>query len=172
MQNTIKILTWGLLLSFVCCFTACKSKTVISEITEEESISYDQSTLIDFVLEKELSQILELSMDEDKLAFVEFSTEWCLPCQLMHETLYMNTVIADYYNANFISYMIDATKGEGPDLSFLFQVQEFPTLLILDHKGRVLSQHVGGISGTDLMIFAEEAVEKYQQQTTDTITDY
>ncbi len=137
------------------------------EICAEElppPIEYNHETLINFVENRALGQILDLAKENKKMAFVEFSTEWCLPCQLMHENVYTNKVIANYYNQHFVSCMIDAEKGEGPDMAYLFQVKEFPTLLFLDEKGRVIDKHTGGIGASKFMLFAEEAQKKYEAQ--------
>ncbi len=131
---------------------------------ETAPVSYNQETLINFVENHQLGDVLDLAKENKKLAFVEFSTEWCLPCQIMHENVYMNKVIANYYNENFVNLMIDAEKGEGPDMAFLFQVKEFPTLLFLDEKGRVVDKHSGGIGASKFMLLAEEAQKKYKAQ--------
>lgn len=152
----LTFLVWGL-------FIQCKSNKVLSEAKEsqEEVIKYDKTTLLYFIQEKDLSQVLDLAQKEEKITYVEFYTDWCMPCKIMHETLYMNTIITSFYNDQFINFKINAEHPEGADMAFLYQIEEFPSLLFLDPKGRVISRHAGGISGTDLMLLGENAIQSY-----------
>ncbi len=140
---------------------SCKTKQQIVQQEPIPMFEIDQTTLIPFYKNAELSLILEMADEQDKLTFVEVYTEWCLPCQIMDETVFLNKVLSEYYKDHFLSYKLNAEEGEGPDLSFIFQVQEYPTFLILDKNGRVIAKDKGGKSVSQMMLFAEEAVKAF-----------
>lgn len=161
MHSSFKLI---FLLVFGCfLFVQCRSKSVVQDEPSpiKEAIQYDQSTLLYFVDNKNFGEVLDIAKEQNKITYVEFYTDWCLPCKIMHETLYMNKVIANFYNSQFVNYKMNAGIADGADMAFLYQVEEFPTLLFLDHKGSVISRHTGGISGTQLMVMGEDALVSF-----------
>lgn len=114
----------------------------------------------DFVDQQAFTDVLSLAEQKNKLIYVDMSAKWCVPCQLMKRDVYTDKETADFFNANFVNYLVDAEVGEGPDLKVIFGVEEFPTLLFVNSKGRVIHKKVGGTYQRDLIAFAKEAMAK------------
>lgn len=106
---------------------------------------------------EKLMPVLEAAKAENKLVFVDFYTNWCLPCKLMDEDVFTDEEFAEYMNANFINYKVDAEKANGPNLALIYQVMAFPTLLFLDGDGKVLVRKVGAAYQTELRSMGEQA---------------
>lgn len=51
--------------------------------------------------------------------------------------------MGDYFNAKFVSAKFDMEKGEGPDLSEVWDVNAYPTFLVMNNDGEVLFRIVG-----------------------------
>lgn len=134
-------------------FSSCKSNKEILQPEIQVKLS-----AVDFVKSDKLSKVLDIAKEEDKLVFVDFYTDWCLPCQLMDEDVFADQDMADFLNDNFINYKINAEKGGGPDLSAIFEVKAYPTLLFLDHKGRVILRKQGAAYHTELKAMALQAL--------------
>jgi thioredoxin-related protein len=81
----------------------------------------------------------------------------------MEEDVYSDENIGDFINDNFISYKVNAEKGNGPNLKLLYNIESFPGLLFLDHNGRVLEQKQGAAYHTELKEMANRAIEKAQK---------
>ncbi|MEM1121726.1 MAG: thioredoxin family protein [Bacteroidota bacterium] len=113
---------------------------------------------VDFVQSEKLMSVLEMAGNKEKLVFVDFYTTWCLPCKMMDEDVFPDKGISKLFNDNFISYKIDAEKGNGPNLALIYQVQAFPTLLFLDKDGKVLVRKEGAAYHSELRSLAEEAM--------------
>ncbi len=128
-------------------------KAVEVELPNEENL-YS----FDFERAAQLSNVLDLSQDEDKLVFLDIGTSWCLPCQLMKEDVYTDQVLGDYFNENFINYMVEGDKGEGPDLRMIYDVKSYPTLLFLDSKGAEVARKEGAAYHTELKRLAKQAL--------------
>ncbi|MEG1949235.1 MAG: thioredoxin domain-containing protein [Odoribacter sp.] len=82
---------------------------------------------------------------QKKLLFVDFYTAWCGPCKKMSKEVFTNNQVADYFNKRFISFKLDAEKGEGIELMKKFQVKAFPTFLILNGLGEEVLRTVGAL---------------------------
>ena len=134
-------------------FTSCKSNK--HALVTETKVNL---TAVDFVKSDKLSKVLDIAKEQNKLVFVDFYTDWCLLCQLMDEDVFTDPDMADFLNDNFINYKINAEKGGGPDLSAIFEVKAYPTLLFLDHKGRVILRKQGAAYHTELKAMGMQAL--------------
>jgi len=125
---------------------SCKSKKQVVESN------------ISFTKEESLSYILDKSKAEDKLVFMDFYTDWCLPCKMMEDDVFSDKQIANFFNDNFINMKINAEKKEGPDLSLIYNVRGFPTLIFVNSKGEEILRKEGMLYHTALMDFANQAL--------------
>ena len=105
---------------------------------------------VDFLMTNDLYAVLDRAERENKLVYIDIGTKWCLPCKMMKEDVYTDKGIGEYMNDNFVSYLVDAEKANGPNMTVIFDVKSFPTLLFLDTKGRVLERKVGAAYHTEL----------------------
>jgi len=135
-----------LLCFFLVSSLACKTSQTVSEeiIPEDEKESFVEA--------------LDRAAAEDKLLFVDLYTDWCLPCQLMDEIVYTDPVMLEYLNNNFINLKLNAEEGEGPDLKVIYDIKEYPTLLFLDTKGKVLVRKNGAAFQKELVALGDSAL--------------
>ena len=110
-----------------------------------------------FVKSESLTAVLEAAEKENKFVFVDFYTTWCLPCKLMDEEVFPDKAMGDFFKENFISYKVDAEKGNGINLATIYNVGAFPTLLFLDEKGRTVERNDGSLGYSALLRMAERA---------------
>ena len=80
---------------------------------------------------------LALAAQEEKMVFVDVYTIWCGPCVVMQETVFPLPEVGEFFNARFVNYKLDAENEEqnGPELEAHYDIQVYPTYLILDHNG-------------------------------------
>lgn len=141
--------------------SACNSSKKV--LTEVETPPPPPPKGVQFMKSDKLMPVLEAAKAENKLVFVDFYTTWCLPCKLMDEDVFPDEEFGKFMNDNFISYKVDAEKGGGPDLSLLYQVMVFPTLLFLDSDGNVLVRKDGAAYQTELRNLATQAQAESQR---------
>lgn len=149
-SKQIKMSKYVILFFSICILISCKSK--------KQAID----TNISFTQEESFSYILDKSIEENKIVFMDFYTDWCLPCKMMEEDVFSDKEIAKFFNDNFINMKIDAEKKEGPDLSLMYQVRGFPTLIFVNSKGEEILRKEGMLYHTDLMNFANHALSLSQ----------
>ena len=129
------------------------------EVVKKAPIAKD-NLAVKFIKNSTLTDVTEQAEREGKLVFLDLYTEWCLPCKLMTEDVYTDQRIGDFMNENFVNYKVDAEKGNGPNLRLMYGVENFPGLLFLDAKGRVLEKKLGAAYQTELMAMANRAMVK------------
>lgn len=137
-------------------FTACigtKSKVVKKKKNiVPRSINFYQNK--DYTL----TEITEIAKSKNKLIFVYFSADWCLPCKVMEEEIYNQKHIYSLYNKHFINYKVDVSQANGPNLKLMYGATELPTLLMLNAKGQIQDQYKGGASESKIMDFAQRNI--------------
>lgn len=140
MKKIIGILALGLItMAFV-----VKSESSIEK--EGEGIKFKSLTL-----EKAKAEALE----NDQLIFIDAHTSWCGPCKKMAATSFKNAEVGELFNEKFINLKIDCElDADGPEISRLYKVKAYPTLLIIDGTGKLIKQVVGFKSEDQLIAFA------------------
>ena len=80
----------------------------------------------------------------------------------MDKNTYYDKRLGDFMNDNFISFKVDAEKGNGVNLATLYSVQGYPTLLFLDQKGNVLERKLGATYQREMFALGEAALAGVQ----------
>ncbi|MFI0428765.1 thioredoxin fold domain-containing protein [Mariniflexile sp. HMF6888] len=104
------------------------------------------------------TSVLALAKTTNKLIFVDVYTTWCGPCKWMDKNTFQDKEVANYFNAKFISYKLDAEKGEGVELSKKFRVTSFPYLLFVDKEGKLVIRQSGALDIKEMLEFGEKAI--------------
>ena len=116
--------------------------------------------LFNFVQSDNLASVLKKAESENKLVFVDIYTTWCLPCKVMDQNVFTHQETADVINEDFISYKVNAEKNNGLIISFNYDIIEYPTLLFLDSKGKILERNDGATSQSELLALAKSALDQ------------
>jgi thiol-disulfide isomerase/thioredoxin len=100
---------------------------------------------------------------ENKIIFIDFYTSWCGPCKMLSKNIFPLKEVGDFYNKHFVSYKVDAEKGEGPKLAQKYGVKAYPTLVFTDANGKFLHQGVGGMQAKPLIELGKAAMDPAKQ---------
>ena len=130
------------------------------DVSDRQSNFGKSNYEVDFLKTSDLYAVLDRAERENKLVYIDIGTKWCLPCQMMKEDVYTDKAMGKYMNDNFISYLVDAEKANGPNMTVIFDVEAFPTLLFLDSKGKVLERKVGAAYHTELRNLGDLALSQ------------
>ncbi|MEX0886169.1 MAG: thioredoxin family protein [Phycisphaeraceae bacterium] len=92
-----------------------------------------------------------------KPLLVNFTAEWCAPCQQMNRHVYSRSDVADAIAAGFVAVKIDMTQPgrEEALLNQRFQVMAMPTRLIVTPAGEPIARSIGYVSDHDLLAWLD-----------------
>ena len=89
------------------------------------------------------TEALKQAKKENKYVFLDVYATWCGPCKLLKKKTFKDEEVANYYNKNFINIAIDGETEEGRKLMSFYNINSYPTLLIVDSDGKVKTRHSG-----------------------------
>lgn len=152
----MKNIKYGLLLGIALLFTASTSLGHANGLAKAnlpekaKTILFMESTF--YALKK--------AKTTHKYLFVDAYASWCGPCKQLKTTTFKDSDAADFFNKNFVNLALDMEKGEGIALASKWDVQEYPTLLIVDYNGKVLLRSIGFLNAKQLVAFGKKALQK------------
>lgn len=105
--------------------------------------------------------VLSKAKETGKPIFVDVYTTWCAPCKSMSETIFPREDVGKVFSDHFISYQIDAEKGEGVNIASSYSVRGYPAFLFIRPDGSLFAQRLGTISAPDFINFAKQVLSVY-----------
>lgn len=100
---------------------------------------------------KELSfeKALKKAEKSGKPLFIDCYTKTCAPCKYMIENIFPLKECGDYFNANFISIKKDMEEGDGLEIAKKYNIEMYPTYLILNADGTEICRELRSVSSPD-----------------------
>lgn len=98
---------------------------------------------------------------EKKLIFVDLYTSWCAPCKMMADKVFPDVKLGAFMNERFVCVKYDTgADKDGSELAKMFNVQAYPTFLILNADKGLENQIVGAtLEPLDFMNQVEAAMK-------------
>lgn len=106
-------------------------------------------------LEPVWAAALDEAKKQNKLIFLDAYTTWCGPCKLLKRKTFTDKKAGDFFNDNFINIAVDMEKADGPELASLYGIYAYPSLLILDSRGNIITRTQGFMKPKKLIEFGE-----------------
>lgn len=106
---------------------------------------------IKFNEELPIDQALALSAKEGKILFVDCSTSWCIPCKRMEQNVLSLDSVVQFFNSKFVNVRMDMDRPEGKKYAKLYQVESYPTYLMIDSQGNLVYKCIGAVSAQEFM---------------------
>ena len=101
--------------------------------------------------ELSLEKAREQARAENKPIFLDCYTSWCGPCKMMANDVFTLEAAGNYFNKNFVCVKIDMEKGEGPAIGKQYEVDAYPTFLIINADGKLMHKLVGAMPLEELI---------------------
>lgn len=116
----------------------------------------------------DLDKAKATAKEEKKLVLMDFTgSDWCPPCKALHSKVLTSKEFTDFAKENLVLVEVDfpqrkklpeAQQKANETLAKQFEIEGFPTIVVLDPNGKQLSKNVG-YSGES----AKEFVAKLQK---------
>lgn len=109
------------------------------------------------------NKALAEAKSQHKLIFLDAYASWCGPCKMLKNKTFPNKEAGDFFNKNFINVAIDMEKGEGPSLREKYGVTAYPTLIIADGDGNIITYTQGYVNPKQLIEFGNFGLNKMKK---------
>uniref|UniRef100_UPI003217DE06 thioredoxin family protein n=1 Tax=uncultured Draconibacterium sp. TaxID=1573823 RepID=UPI003217DE06 len=103
-------------------------------------------------------EAVQQAKQQDKLVFIDFYTQWCVPCKKLAAGPFKEKAVGEFYNSHFINIKLDAEK-EGFDAAKKYEVNAYPTLMFVDGDGNMIYRGTGSSHGKDMVGFGNMAIK-------------
>jgi thiol-disulfide isomerase/thioredoxin len=137
-------------------------KTLLIILLATINIAFAQNKNIQFETGT-WDDILARAKRENKPIFLDAYASWCGPCKWMAANVFTKAEVADYFNAGFVNAKIDMEKGEGVDLAKKYEVQAYPTLLVISADGEMIHRFCGALQAEPFIKWGKESFEEDKQ---------
>jgi thiol:disulfide interchange protein len=94
-----------------------------------------RATALDFL---PLEQALVLAKTQGKPVLVDFSAIWCPICRVLHAEVFTNAAVKQAITSGFVLSRVDYESPEARTFMQRYEVQGFPTLLVLSAEGKLV----------------------------------
>ena len=115
---------------------------------------------IKFSKAKKLKKLLKKAKKKDQMVFVDFTADWCVPCQIMEESTFLDFHLGKLYNANFISYKLDIDSKEGQKFKKKYGITFLPSFMYFDQNGEPQMKEHGSKTVEELMAMANKFMKE------------
>jgi thiol:disulfide interchange protein len=103
----------------------------------------------------DLDAALAEARSANKRVIVDFSADWCPPCQAMKHDVWPHPQVASAVSAGYVPVLVDADNDTV--LAARYQVSSIPTILLLDADGRVVKRNNGFLPSSGMLRFLDES---------------
>lgn len=112
-------------------------------------------------IESSWSAALEKAQKENKLIFLDAYASWCGPCKMLKANTFTKKEAGDFFNTHFVNVAIDMEKGDGLALAQKFYVTAYPTLIIADKNGNLVTYTQGYMDARRLVEFGQYGLQQH-----------
>lgn len=97
---------------------------------------------------------------QNKLIFLDAYTTWCGPCRMLKRNTFPDKTAGEFFNKNFVNVALDMESGDGPAVAAMYGVNAYPTLIITDADGKLVTYTKGYIDAKQLVEFGKYGLSK------------
>lgn len=98
------------------------------------------------------SEAKELATSSHKNIFVNYTADWCLPCQIFKEQVLADQKVNKLLDSDFIVLTADYDDIESQEMYSQYTIACLPTLHLLDEKGNILSEMSGTMKASQFYL--------------------
>ena len=98
-----------------------------------------------------LAEVQARADREDKLFFLYFSANWCMPCRWMESETFLNEKLATYTREHYLAVKIDMDQPRHQALREQFGIDKLPTLLVFSAGGTLVQRLETALTAEELL---------------------
>lgn len=101
----------------------------------------------------EFEEAMTFAKKEGKPLFLDFYADWCVPCKQMERYSFSDREFAKIINDNYVAVKVNVDYFWGMDVAEKYRIKEYPTVMVIDTKGREKGRTVGFKTEVELKTF-------------------
>ncbi len=105
-----------------------------------------------------LTDVLQLAETSQKSLFVHTTSKSCSACDHLATNLYTDKKVGDFYNQNFISYIMDVDDVENVNFARMHDLGSRPMVIFFNSKGKILGKEDEIVDANQLIEAGSNAV--------------
>ena len=116
---------------------------------------------IRFIDNEPWEKVLKKAKKQHKPIFVDCYTSWCGPCKQLAKDVFTREDVGQFVNEQFVSVKYDVEKENGLNFARQYrdQISAFPTLLLIQTDGTVMSRIVGAYPAEEILQSIKDGLE-------------
>ncbi|HCL84591.1 MAG TPA: thioredoxin [Chitinophagaceae bacterium] len=114
-------------------------------------------------IEADWNKALQEARKQNKLIFLDAYASWCGPCRMLKKNTFPDKEAGEFFNKHFINVAVNMEKGDGPSLAAQYRVDAYPTLIIADADGGMVTYTKGYISPKQLIDFGSYGLSQQKK---------
>ena len=91
-------------------------------------------------VETDLQTAQRIAAKEDKLFFIYYGADWCMPCKWMEENTFLDYELSSFVNQNYIAIKANVSSVQGVVLKEQFDVANIPSILVFAATGKLIDR--------------------------------
>lgn len=143
----------ALLFLLVTLFSAVCSLHTLQAQFEDQGIKFTSG---------KLKKVLKKAKKKGQMVFVDVTAEWCVPCEIMEESTFLDFHLGKLYNANFVNYKLDIDSKEGKKFKKKYAITFLPSFLYFDPNGNPQIKEHGSKTVEELTQLANEFISDHK----------
>jgi thiol:disulfide interchange protein len=126
-----------------------RDKQVAVAVPQEKDTIYDDGKGVVFDTIS-YADALAKAQKENKRIFIDCYTSWCVACKKMEKTTFRDTRVGNFMNSQFVMLKMNCeTEGDGKMIAEKFNLEAFPTFLIINPDGTEFNRIIGSAPTID-----------------------
>jgi thioredoxin-related protein len=109
------------------------------------------------------AEILKQARAENKPVFYMGYATWCPHCNKMKKDVMTDSLVADFYNRNFVCAAQDMEEGQGIAMRKKYHIKSYPTFLYLDGNGELLYSLSAELTAAEFIAEGKNALDPKKQ---------
>lgn len=136
--------------SYFCLLILLSTTAVFSQQQVQQGIRFRES---------DYNTVLEAAKTQNRNVLFYFTHPYCAPCKIMERTVFNQPDIIKLVDESSIPVKVDCVdeKPFARAIQKQFEINRFPTLLIVDTAGNILDESSGFMDKEELMVFMQES---------------
>ena len=150
----------------------CTVFLLLTSVSFSQKIKVDEIEEVMPIWQNNFKEALKKSKAEKKPVLIFFTgSDWCKPCKVLDKELFASKEFKNIADNNLILYKADypsnidlispETLAINNDLKKKYKVNSFPTLLFVNHKGKVIDYKKGMYLTEYYYPFINSVIQKY-----------